>query len=85
MSYDKTTAALTIGIALVACVAGVQVLETVADDQSMAEYYNESEQWCNDRGGELFSARVIGDHGGLHCVLENGTHVHMDDVVEVAA
>lgn len=40
-----------------------------------------SELWCSARGGDLYNARVVGPHGGLHCVLPNGTSVHMDRVI----
>lgn len=33
--------------------------------------------WCEVHGGELYNSRALGNHGGLHCGLPNGTAVHM--------
>lgn len=70
-------------VAVVAFV-GLQVVDAATSAKAKM-YVEQSEQWCQGRNGELYNARVIGSHGGLHCELPNGTTVHMDNVVEVNA
>jgi putative hemolysin len=56
---------------------------TGASGDRLERYFNASEEWCHERGGELGNSNVIGPHGGLHCELPNGTSVHMRDVVDI--
>lgn len=66
---------------LVIGVVGVSVVGHVTSDSTQA-YINQSEAWCNSHNGDLVNVQAV-LHGGLHCDLENGTSVHMSDVVEV--
>jgi len=62
---------------------GVQVVAGLTSPE-MQEYMEQSQEWCEDRNGELVNVMaVIG--GGLHCDLPDGTTVHMGNVVEVNA
>lgn len=73
---------LTVVIAIsVSAVATFVVADSVMGD-SFHDYNERASDWCEDRHGDLYNARVIGPHGGLHCELPNGTHVHMSDVVD---
>lgn len=77
----KIGLAVTITVAL--AMMGFGFLAADAMAQEAEPYVEESREWCNERGGELFNARVIGEHGGLHCEFENGTMVHMSEVLEL--
>jgi len=68
---------------VVACVVGFVGFQVVgaATSDEMQAYMEQSEQWCEDRGGELVNVNaVVG--GGLHCDLPNGPSVHMNNVIE---
>lgn len=74
---------LSLGLVLViAGIVGLLVFQT-ATSPELATYINQSAEWCNNHGGELVKPLPIGNHGGLHCDLPNGTSVHMHDVVNV--
>lgn len=66
-------------VAVVTGVVGVQVM--AATSGSLDSYVNKSEAWCDQHNGDLYNAQALGDHGGLHCELSNGTSVHMSEVV----
>jgi len=58
------------------------VLQGIASSSGVdnfGTYWNESEQWCESRGGDLYNAQALW-HGGLHCEFDNGTEVHIDNV-----
>lgn len=59
---------------LVAWQVGVAVVS--ADMSGMERQID----WCEDRGGEVHNAMVLGSHGGLHCELVNGSTVHLNEV-----
>ncbi len=70
-------------LALVAVVTGMLGVQVIAATSgSLDSYVTESEAWCDEHNGELYNAQVVGDHGGLHCELPNGTSVHMHEVVD---
>jgi len=66
---------------LVTGLLGVSIVGHVTSESTQA-YMNQSEDWCNNHNGELVNVHAV-LHGGLHCDFENGTSVHMRDVVEV--
>lgn len=76
----KIGLAVTIGVAL--AIMGFSFLAIDAMAQESEPYIEDSREWCDERDGELFNARVIGEHGGLHCEFENGTTVHMREVID---
>jgi len=78
--FNTTSVAIMLIVVLIAGFVGVQVVDAATSEETQ-QYYEQSEQWCTDRGGDLYNAQAI-THGGLHCELENGTTVHMRDVME---
>ena len=68
-----------LAIVVIIGLVGFQAV-TVATSGELGEYVQESEAWCDQRGGELVNSRAF-FHGGLHCYLPNGTSVHMSEVV----
>jgi len=38
---------------------------------------NHSVEWCEDQGGNVSMSNSIGNHGGWHCTLPNGTTKHV--------
>lgn len=77
---DRTAVAVTV---LVACVVVALGFDVVAayDQQAYSEYVNDSAAWCNDHGGELANSNAL-LHGGLHCEFDNGSSVHMSEIIE---
>lgn len=80
MNLTSNVVALVLTVAVIGYV-GFVVIDT-ATGEEFEEYVDGSAEWCEDRGGDLYNARVIGPHGGLHCELPNGTHVHMSEVID---
>lgn len=72
-----------IAVAVAIIVVGGVAIDSVATNDRMQTYVNESAEWCEAHNGTLENSRVGGEHGGLHCELPNGTTVHMDEVVTV--
>jgi hypothetical protein len=74
-----------IGVFLVFSVfaTGVAVFDTANSDE-MEAYVEESAEWCDERDGMLYNSQSV-VHGGLHCRLPNGTHVHMHEVIDRGA
>lgn len=72
-----SAAAITIAL-VVSLLVGVMIGGAVTSDE-FRDYINQSEQWCENRDGELVNVNGIWD-GGLHCDLPNGTSVHMQDI-----
>jgi len=66
-------------LTLVIVVVGLGVAAQPAIEDGL-EYTENAAEWCEEHGGELNNARVIGEHGGLHCEFGNGTSVHVDEV-----
>lgn len=63
------------------CLSSLWVVgSTAAGNGAIADHFEQSEQWCDDHDGELHNSMSV-VHGGLHCELENGTTVHMSEVV----
>jgi len=58
---------------------GANLIQALDSDQ-----IEESVEWCEDRGGEVYNSNSI-NHGGLHCELENGTVVHLSEVNTTAS
>jgi len=58
-----------------------QTIITQATSAEFQEYMNDSEAWCEDHNGELYNSQSM-FHGGLHCELDNGTTVHMAEVMD---
>lgn len=79
MKLAPNLVALVVAVAVTGYV-GFVVADTVTDER-FEEYIDGSAEWCEERDGDLYNAQVIGPHGGLHCKLPNGTHVHMSEVV----
>jgi len=72
--------AIALVVACVVAYVGLQVVGAATSDE-MEAYMEQSEQWCEDRGGTLVNVNAfIG--GGLHCELPNGTSVHMNNLIE---
>jgi hypothetical protein len=71
-----------VGILVVFTAATLGVVAQDVASGATQDYITESEQWCNDHGGELHNSQSV-VHGGLHCELENGTSVHMSEKIEV--
>jgi len=63
----------------IAGLVGSLVVDTVTSQEThdQIEMY---ENDCTDRNGELVNSNVIGNHGGLHCELDNGTLLHYHDM-----
>lgn len=59
----------------VATFAGLEIVHAV--DSGAVQ---QAADWCSAHNGTLQNANVIGEHGGLHCELPNGTVVHMSEV-----
>jgi len=78
--FNTTSVAIMLIVVLLTGFVGVQVVDAATSEKTQ-DYYEQSEQWCSDHNGELYNAQAIA-HGGLHCELENGTTVHMSDVME---
>lgn len=78
---DYTSAAAAVVLVLVG-IGVLLLLVSTASGATYAEYLSDSQDWCDNHDGDLYNARAF-FHGGLHCDLPNGTHVHMGDVVEV--
>jgi len=70
---------LAIGL-IIAALLGFYIVAGAQGD--VEAFHEDSEEWCEERNGELYNAKSVA-HGGLHCQLENGTTVHMSEVVEV--
>lgn len=77
---NQNAVGLAIGLIL-AGIGGFIVMEA-ATDEEFQQYIEDSEAWCDAHDGELHNAQVIGEHGGLHCELPNGTSVHMHEVAD---
>jgi len=78
---DKVSIVVTLVVVAAVVWTGVEVVRTYPT-HAQSEYMNNSEQWCENRNGELYNAQSL-VHGGLHCDLPNGTTVHMSDVEAV--
>lgn len=74
----KLDIALTVVVLVIVAVVGVMVLGSF-DAGDASAFYDRAEEWCDEEGGELYNAMVIGSSGGLHCD-GIGEHVHMTDV-----
>jgi putative hemolysin len=64
---------MAVPIVVVGAIVLMQLPEAIEASQAFSD-------WCAAQGGNLYNAQVIGDHGGLHCELPNGTTVHADQV-----
>ena len=69
-----------VGLAII-LVVGWSVATTAVLNSDMGEFLQESGEWCDQHNGDLYNSQTIGDHGGLHCELPNGTNVEMDEVI----
>lgn len=65
---------------VVALFIGLQIF-AVINSGRLAEGMDKSQEWCENHNGTLANSNVIGEHGGLHCELPNGTSVHMHEVI----
>lgn len=74
------SAVIVLVLSITILVLGMNVM--AASSGQHQPYFEQSEAWCSERGGELHNVRAFG-HGGLHCELPNGTSVHMWEVVDV--
>lgn len=77
----ESSTAVTVVVALCVVFVGVSVYNA-AGGEGIAEYANESKEWCDERDGYLVNEQAFID-GGLYCHLENGTSVRMADTIEV--
>lgn len=76
----QPTTIVTVAIAVVIVVAtGGQL---VLSGDYIRESVEDAAEWCDNHDGKLVNSNVVGDHGGLHCELPNGSTVHMDDVID---
>lgn len=73
-----TTAVAVLVFVLLSAVTGYHIIQ----NEEIAEYYQQSQEWCDERDGDLVNNRVIGDAGGLYCQLPGGESVPMDRVAE---
>lgn len=74
---NSNTVVFFIGV-LIAVFVLVSTVSAVMNGQ-MQEDIKQSEQWCDERGGELINVQAVVD-GGLHCRLENGTSIRMAEI-----
>lgn len=72
---------LVVVAALLVALLTVSVYSAATSDE-VAEYMEESEEWCDERDGYLVNENAI-LNGGLYCHFDNGTSVHMPDVIEM--
>lgn len=79
---DPPSVAIVMSVVVVVlfAVVGFQLFQ-VAASEDVKEFAERSTEWCEERNGSLANENVIGEHGGLHCHLPNGTSVHMDEVI----
>jgi len=76
MIQNYLVLAIMVGVAIM---VGHTVVAEVTSAE-FEEYMNDSEQWCESHNGDLYNSQSI-MHGGMHCELENGTVVHMNEVL----
>lgn len=78
---DEGTAGNLLTIAMVVGLIALPLigLATAATSDELREYVERSQDWCDDRDGELVNVQAV-LHGGLHCDLPNGTSIHMTEV-----
>lgn len=70
------------GVVIIVAVVVYMAIAPMLVTDEMRAYVNDSQDWCEAEGGELVNAQVMGEHGGLHCHLPNGTSVHMHEVAD---
>lgn len=78
MTVDKVSVTITLGVAVIVVVLGLDVM--AAYSETREPFVEQSESWCDARNGELINVQSV-VHGGLHCELPNGSLVQMGDVV----
>lgn len=78
---DNVSVAVTVVMLLTTLLLGFSVFQSAS--AGALEYTGKADEWCEERDGRLYNAQVIGDHGGLHCELPNGTTVHMHEIITV--
>lgn len=79
---DKISVVSAVIVVLITLMVGSIVYQEAASGDAL-EFTEKSEAWCDRHNGTLENSMVLGEHGGLHCKLPNGTTVHMDRVIEV--
>jgi len=82
MNPAHPTLLIVLTMAVVSGFVGYHAIHSFATSEEMQNYVNESAEWCEDHNGELVNSNVIGSHGGLHCEFNNGTSVHMNEVIK---
>lgn len=68
-------------IAVTVAILVMGLVTSAAVSPQTSEFMEDSEDWCNEHEGELYNENALWGHGGLHCGLPNGTHVHMSEVI----